>query len=53
MTREDCQEVARSARVKGIESKMAVLIWHAVPGYLWWNSAIFGVVVTDLLGSAR
>jgi hypothetical protein len=33
-TREDCQEVARSALVKGIESKMATLIWRAVPGYL-------------------
>jgi hypothetical protein len=29
---EDRQEVARSALVKGIESKMAVLIWCAVPG---------------------
>jgi hypothetical protein len=27
-TCEDCQEVARSALVKGIESKMAVLIVH-------------------------
>jgi hypothetical protein len=40
-TREDHQEVARSALVKGIESKMAVLIWRAAPGYLRWNCAIF------------
>jgi hypothetical protein len=39
---EDHQEVARSTLVKGIESKMAVLIWCAAPGYLWWNCAIFG-----------
>jgi hypothetical protein len=39
--REDHQEVARSALVKGIESKMAALIWHAAPGYLQWNCAIF------------
>jgi hypothetical protein len=26
---EDCQEVARSTLVKGIESKMAALIWRA------------------------
>jgi hypothetical protein len=41
MTCEDRQEVARSALVKGIELKIAVLIWHAVPGYLQWNCAIF------------
>jgi hypothetical protein len=40
-TREDRQEVARSALVKGIESKMAALIWRAAPGYLQWNCAIF------------
>jgi hypothetical protein len=40
-TCEDHQEVARSALVKGIESKMAVLIWRAALGYLWWNCAIF------------
>jgi hypothetical protein len=45
-TCEDHQEVARSALVKGIESKMAALIWHAVPGYLQWNSAIFGFAWT-------
>jgi hypothetical protein len=27
----DCQEVARSALVKGIELKMAVLIWRVAP----------------------
>jgi hypothetical protein len=32
MTREDRQEVARSALVNGIELKMAALIWWAVPG---------------------
>jgi hypothetical protein len=42
MTREDHQEVARSALVKGMESKIAALIWRAAPGYLQWNSAIFG-----------
>jgi hypothetical protein len=41
MTREDRQEVARSALVKGMESKMAALIWRAAPGYLRWNCAIF------------
>jgi hypothetical protein len=40
-TCEDRQEVARSALVNGIESKMAALIWRAAPGYLRWNSAIF------------
>jgi hypothetical protein len=30
----DRQEVARSALVKGIELKMAALIWCAAPGYL-------------------
>jgi hypothetical protein len=35
MMRGGRQEVARSALVKGIESKMATLIWHAAPGYLW------------------
>jgi hypothetical protein len=44
--RKDHQEVAGSALVKGMESKMAVLIWHAVPGYLWWNCAIFGFACT-------
>jgi hypothetical protein len=39
---EDRQEVARSALVKGIESKVAALIWCAALGYLRWNSAIFG-----------
>jgi hypothetical protein len=37
MTREDRQEVARFALVKGIEVKMAALIWHAVLGYLRWK----------------
>jgi hypothetical protein len=41
-TRKDRHEVARSALVKKIESKMAMLIWRAVLGYLRWNSAIFG-----------
>jgi hypothetical protein len=41
-TREDRQEVSRSALVKGIESKMAALIWCAAPGYLRWNCTIFG-----------
>jgi hypothetical protein len=41
MTHEDRQEVARSALVKGIESKMATLIWHTMPGYLRWNYTIF------------
>jgi hypothetical protein len=41
---EDRQEVSRSALVKGIELKMAVLIWCAAPGYLWWNCTIFGFV---------
>jgi hypothetical protein len=27
--------------VKGIESKMAALIWCAVPGCLQWNYTIF------------
>jgi hypothetical protein len=38
MMHKNCQEVARSTLVKGIESKMAALIWHTVPGYC----AIFG-----------
>jgi hypothetical protein len=42
MTRKDHQEVAGSTLVKGIELKMAALIWHAAPGYLWWNCTIFG-----------
>jgi hypothetical protein len=46
MMHEDRQEVARSALVKGIESKMATLIWRATPGYLRWNCAIFGFVWT-------
>jgi hypothetical protein len=45
-TREDRQEVARSALVKGIESKVAALIWCAAPGCLRWNSAIFGFAWT-------
>jgi hypothetical protein len=32
----------RSTLVKGIESKVAALIWHAALGCLRWNSAIFG-----------
>jgi hypothetical protein len=28
--------------VKGIESKMATLIWCTAPGYLQWNCTIFG-----------
>jgi hypothetical protein len=46
MTREDHQEVARSTLVKGIELKMAALIWRAALGYLRWNSAIFGFAWT-------
>jgi hypothetical protein len=46
MMRENRQEVARSALVKGIESKMAALIWRAAPGYLRWNCAIFGFAWT-------
>jgi hypothetical protein len=46
MTREDRQEVARSALVKGMESKIAALICRAAPGYLWWNCAIFGFACT-------
>jgi hypothetical protein len=34
MTCKDCQEVAGSTLVKGIELKMAVLIWCAIVGYL-------------------
>jgi hypothetical protein len=34
MTYEDRQEVSRSTLVEEIESKRAVLICHAVPGYL-------------------
>jgi hypothetical protein len=45
-TREDRQEVTRSALVKGIELKMAALIWCAAPGYLRWNCAIFGFACT-------
>jgi hypothetical protein len=45
-THEDRQEVTRSALVKGMESKMATLIWHAVLGYLRWNCAIFGFAWT-------
>jgi hypothetical protein len=45
-TCEDRQEVARSALVKGMESKMAALIWCAMLGYLRWNCAIFSFVCT-------
>jgi hypothetical protein len=38
---EDRQEVARSTLVKGIESKMAALIWRTALGYLRWNCTIF------------
>jgi hypothetical protein len=41
-TREDRQEVSRSALVKGIELKMAALIWHTALEYLQWNCTIFG-----------
>jgi hypothetical protein len=40
-TCEDRQEVAKSALVNGIESKMAALIWRAAPGCLRWNCVIF------------
>jgi hypothetical protein len=33
--------IARPALVKRMESKMAALIWHTVPGCLQWNCAIF------------
>jgi hypothetical protein len=46
MMHEDRQEVARSALVNAIELKMAALIWHAAPGYLRWNCAIFGFAWT-------
>jgi hypothetical protein len=45
-THEDCQEVARSALVNGIESKIAALIWRAAPGCLQWNCTIFGFACT-------
>jgi hypothetical protein len=45
-TCEDRQEVARATLVKGIESKIAALIWHAALGYLQWNCAIFGFACT-------
>jgi hypothetical protein len=45
-TREDRQDVTRSALMKGMESKMAALIWRAAPGYLWWNCTIFGFACT-------
>jgi hypothetical protein len=38
---EDHQEVARSALMKGMELKMAALIWCTAPGYLQWNCTIF------------
>jgi hypothetical protein len=43
-TREDHQEVARSAPVKGMESKMAALICRAAPGYLQWTLALHVLV---------
>jgi hypothetical protein len=46
MTCKDRQEVARSALVNEIESKRAALMWRAVPGFLWWNCAIFGFACT-------
>jgi hypothetical protein len=42
-TREDCQEVDRSALVKGIESKVAALIW-GVCGGTALSSALHGHV---------
>jgi hypothetical protein len=45
ITHEDCQEVARSALVKGIELKIAAFIWHTSLGCLWWNCAIFSFVL--------
>jgi hypothetical protein len=45
-TRKDRQEVARSALVKGMESKIAALICCTAPGYLWCNCAIFGFACT-------
>jgi hypothetical protein len=44
--REDRQEVARSALVKGMELKIAALICRAALGYLRWNCAIFGFACT-------
>jgi hypothetical protein len=46
MTHKDHQEVARFALVKGMESKMATLIWRTGSGYLWWICAIFGFACT-------
>jgi hypothetical protein len=43
---EDLQEVARSALVNGIESKMAALICRAALGLLQWNITIFGLAWT-------
>jgi hypothetical protein len=45
-TREDHQEVTRSTLVKGMELKMATLIWRTALGYLWWNCTIFGFACT-------
>jgi hypothetical protein len=45
-TREVCQEVTRSTLVKGMELKMAALIWRTAPGYLRWNYAIFSFACT-------
>jgi hypothetical protein len=52
MIPEDRQEVARSALVKGIESKMAVLIWRAAPGICSrtaLSSALHGCVHLPLI----
>jgi hypothetical protein len=40
----DGTEVRRG--MKGIELKMAALIWHAALGYLQWNCTIFGFAWT-------
>jgi hypothetical protein len=36
-THEDLQDVAMSALVNRIESKVAALMWWATPGFSWWN----------------
>jgi hypothetical protein len=50
-TREDCQEVARSALVKEIELKRAVLMWRAALGCLWWNYTIFDFAYSCICSS--
>jgi hypothetical protein len=49
--REDHQEVARSALVKEIESKRAMLMWRTALGCLWWNCAIFNFACSYICSS--